>query len=35
MWPTAYALKGLTAADETRIGELVKQAASQSSFTYN
>ncbi|MFI1394462.1 iron chaperone [Streptomyces sp. NPDC020681] len=26
MWPTAFALKELTAADETRIGELVKKA---------
>ena len=26
MWPTAFALKGLTAADETTIGKLVKQA---------
>ncbi|WOX23236.1 DUF1801 domain-containing protein [Streptomyces solicathayae] len=28
MWPTAFALTRLTAADETRIGALVKQAAS-------
>jgi len=28
MWPTAYALTKLTAADEARIGELVKKAAS-------
>ena len=28
MWPTAYALTELTAADETRIGELVKKAVS-------
>jgi uncharacterized protein YdhG (YjbR/CyaY superfamily) len=28
MWPTAYALTELTAADEARIGALVKQAAS-------
>ena len=28
MWPTAFALKGLTAADEARIGALVKKAAS-------
>ncbi|MEU4341912.1 DUF1801 domain-containing protein [Nocardia sp. NPDC023852] len=27
MWPTAFALTKLTAADETRIGELVKKAA--------
>ncbi|WP_238015666.1 DUF1801 domain-containing protein [Dactylosporangium sp. AC04546] len=27
MWPSAFALKTLTAADERRIGELVKQAA--------
>ena len=26
MWPTAFALTALTAADETRISELVKQA---------
>ena len=26
MWPVAYALKGLTAADEARIGALVKKA---------
>jgi uncharacterized protein YdhG (YjbR/CyaY superfamily) len=28
MWPTAFALKELTAAEEARIGELVKQAVS-------
>jgi uncharacterized protein YdhG (YjbR/CyaY superfamily) len=28
MWATSYALKKLTAADEARIGELVKKAAS-------
>ena len=28
MWPTAFALKELTDADEARIGALVKQAAS-------
>jgi uncharacterized protein YdhG (YjbR/CyaY superfamily) len=28
MWPTAYALKELTAADEARIAALVKQAVS-------
>ena len=28
MWPTSYALTKLTAADEKRIGELVKKAAS-------
>jgi hypothetical protein len=28
MWPTAYALKELTAADEARIGALVKKAVS-------
>jgi uncharacterized protein YdhG (YjbR/CyaY superfamily) len=28
MWPTAYALKGLTAAEETRIATLVKKAVS-------
>ena len=28
MWPTAFALKELTAADEARIGELVKKAVS-------
>jgi len=28
MWPTSYALKELTAADEARIGVLVKKAAS-------
>ena len=26
MWPTAFALKELTAADEARIGELLKRA---------
>ncbi|MDA4131190.1 MAG: DUF1801 domain-containing protein [Thaumarchaeota archaeon] len=26
MWPTAFALKGLTAAEEARIGALVKKA---------
>ena len=28
MWPTAYALKELSAAEEARIGELVKRAVS-------
>ena len=28
MWPTAFALKELTAADEARIGALVKKAVS-------
>ena len=28
MWPTSYALTELTAADEKRIGDLVKKAAS-------
>ena len=28
VWPTAYAVAGLTKADEKRIGALVKQAAS-------
>jgi uncharacterized protein YdhG (YjbR/CyaY superfamily) len=28
MWPTAFALAKLTAADEARIGALVKKAAS-------
>jgi len=28
MWPTAFALTGLTAADEARIGALVKKAMS-------
>jgi uncharacterized protein YdhG (YjbR/CyaY superfamily) len=28
MWPTAFALKELTAAEEARIGALVKQAMS-------
>jgi uncharacterized protein YdhG (YjbR/CyaY superfamily) len=28
MWPTAFALKQLTAAEESRIGALVKKAAS-------
>src|SRR5206468_3617773 len=27
MWPTSFALKGLTAAEEARIGALVKKAA--------
>jgi uncharacterized protein YdhG (YjbR/CyaY superfamily) len=27
MWPTSYALTGLSPADETRIGELVNRAA--------
>jgi uncharacterized protein YdhG (YjbR/CyaY superfamily) len=27
VWPTAYALTSLTAADEARIGALVKRAA--------
>ena len=27
MWPTSFALKGLTAAEEARIGALVKRAA--------
>jgi hypothetical protein len=27
MWPTAFALKGLTAAEEARIAALVKKAA--------
>jgi uncharacterized protein YdhG (YjbR/CyaY superfamily) len=31
MWPTAFALKELTAADEARIGALVKQACSPAS----
>ena len=26
MWPTSFALKALTAADEARISQLVKQA---------
>ena len=26
MWPTAFALKELTSAEEARIGELVKKA---------
>jgi hypothetical protein len=30
MWPTAFALKELTAAAEARIGALVKKAASAS-----
>jgi uncharacterized protein YdhG (YjbR/CyaY superfamily) len=30
MWPTAFALKELTAAEEARIGELVKKAVSHS-----
>jgi len=29
MWPTAYALKGLTAAEEARIAALVKKAVSR------
>src|SRR5207253_1814144 len=29
MWPNAYALKGLTAAEEARISELLKKAVSQ------
>jgi uncharacterized protein YdhG (YjbR/CyaY superfamily) len=28
MWPTAFALKKLTASDEARIGALVKKAVS-------
>ena len=28
MWPTSFALKELTAAEEARIGELVKKAVS-------
>jgi uncharacterized protein YdhG (YjbR/CyaY superfamily) len=28
MWPTSFALKQLTAADEKKIGELVKKAVS-------
>jgi hypothetical protein len=28
MWPSSYALKELTAADEARIGALVKKAVS-------
>ena len=28
LWPTAFALKGLTAAEEARIGALVKKAVS-------
>ena len=28
MWPTSFALKGLSAAEEARIGELVKKAVS-------
>ena len=28
MWPVAYALKGLTAAEEARIAALVKRAVS-------
>jgi uncharacterized protein YdhG (YjbR/CyaY superfamily) len=28
MWPTAFAVKGLTAAEEARIGALVKKAVS-------
>jgi uncharacterized protein YdhG (YjbR/CyaY superfamily) len=30
MWPTSFALKELTAADEAKIGKLVKRAVSQS-----
>jgi uncharacterized protein YdhG (YjbR/CyaY superfamily) len=29
MWPTSYALTGLTKADEKKIGDLVKQAVSR------
>ena len=29
MWPTAFALKELTAAEEARIGALVKQAVAE------
>ena len=29
LWPTAFALKALTAAEEARIGALVKQAVSR------
>ena len=29
MWPTAFALKALTAAEEARIAELVKRAAAE------
>jgi uncharacterized protein YdhG (YjbR/CyaY superfamily) len=29
MWPTTFALKGLTAAEEARIGALVKEAVSE------
>ena len=29
MWPTSFALSELTAADEARIGELVKQAVAE------
>jgi uncharacterized protein YdhG (YjbR/CyaY superfamily) len=28
MWPTSYALKALTAAEEKKLGALVKKAAS-------
>jgi hypothetical protein len=28
MWPTSFALKGLTAAEEKEIGALVKRAVS-------
>jgi hypothetical protein len=28
MWPTAFALKGLTASEEARISALVKKAVS-------
>jgi len=31
MWPVAFALKGLTAADEARIGALIKKAGLSSS----
>jgi hypothetical protein len=30
MWPTAFALKELTAAEETRIGATVKKAGNRS-----
>jgi uncharacterized protein YdhG (YjbR/CyaY superfamily) len=30
MWPTSFALKELTAADEAKIGKLVRRAVSQS-----
>src|ERR1700692_206291 len=35
MWPTAFALKELTAAEETRIGALVKKAMSGGAATMN